>query len=295
MKKTMKLFSAFLAVVTMLAAMPHASAATNVNAQIEMRLKQLSELCTQLRDDSYVWNSEDDEALFRVETLVNSALSDASLTDEAAVAAIKDAQEQLRGMEATSVYGLSVPLENLFVLEPHLFKGFFCLQYHIEDIESTRYQERYYHYQQGAMDWALVRAHNVIGVTDSYYTVIGNRVFTNQYNHEPFVTEWGIYDVEQDRFYPLYEAWQNYDGVTDALEQLGLGRIIGDIDGDGRLTVKDVTELQRCLAEYRQYPLYDNLPAVTLGKEKLAYLTDLNRNGRHDVADVTALQKQLLE
>ena len=60
-------------------------------------------------------------------------------------------------------------------------------------------------------------------------------------------------------------------------------KILGDVDGDGTVTVNDVTALQMYLAEY-----FDPTP------EQLA-AADVNRDAKVNIRDVTQLQRFLAE
>ena len=58
----------------------------------------------------------------------------------------------------------------------------------------------------------------------------------------------------------------------------------GDLDGDGEVTVNDVTELQRILAEFDDLDLSD--PAVFAA-------ADFNKDGKVNIRDVTCGQRYL--
>ena len=60
-------------------------------------------------------------------------------------------------------------------------------------------------------------------------------------------------------------------------------RKLGDINGDGKLNVRDLTALQRCLAEIN-----------TLSNDDRA-AADINNDGKIDILDVTCLQRYLAE
>ena len=59
--------------------------------------------------------------------------------------------------------------------------------------------------------------------------------------------------------------------------------VIGDLNGDGKVTIKDITILQRFLAEFDEF---------TDEQYKLA---DMNRDGKVNVRDVTAMQRIVAE
>ncbi len=61
--------------------------------------------------------------------------------------------------------------------------------------------------------------------------------------------------------------------------------MIGDLDGDGVLTVQDATGLQRFLADYVDLDLDD---------EKTFLQADMNGDGKVNVRDVTAVMRSLV-
>ena len=62
--------------------------------------------------------------------------------------------------------------------------------------------------------------------------------------------------------------------------------VIGDLDGDGKLTIHDATVLQQFLAE---------LATLDLNDEKTFLKADVNGDGKVNVRDVTAIQRKLAE
>ena len=61
--------------------------------------------------------------------------------------------------------------------------------------------------------------------------------------------------------------------------------VIGDLDGDGKLTIEDATELQRFLADFAVLDLDD---------EKTFLQADMNGDGKVNVRDVTAVMRSLV-
>lgn len=57
----------------------------------------------------------------------------------------------------------------------------------------------------------------------------------------------------------------------------------GDANGDGVVTVKDVTEIQRCLSEYEEMSV------------NAKFAADVNRDCVLSINDVTAIQRYLAE
>ncbi len=95
---------------------------------------------------------------------------------------------------------------------------------------------------------------------------------------EVFTIENAILDglVDADKFYKYYN--DNKDGLRKMFRM----NLIGDFDYDGRLSVKDATELQKSLVY--EYDL--NAPDL-----KGDDITDVNFDGNTNVLDVTEIQK----
>lgn len=70
------------------------------------------------------------------------------------------------------------------------------------------------------------------------------------------------------------------------------GDIIGDLDGDGTVTIQDVTILQRHLAEFRNA---DGSPIVDETDAKQMKIADFDGNGIISISDATAMQRFIAE
>lgn len=72
------------------------------------------------------------------------------------------------------------------------------------------------------------------------------------------------------------------DSTTTSNENISTedtARKIGDVDGDGEVTIKDATFIQRSLAKY------------TTSDEDVFEYADVDKNGKVDIRDVTCIQK----
>lgn len=287
----------------LLAAVPYASAETN--SEIRRKLVDLGGICAQL-SNGYAMSDADAERVEQADGVAAAALSNPNLTDEEAVQAITEIQSLLKGVEADSEYGLSISIDEQDAMNPALFRERFDAQFgEIYDArELKRYRELYYHYTSGKMDWVLVYALNVGSVIDDACLWLGNRaltthVLTTHYHSNPFAFACGVYDVQKGCFFDILDAYGSgeYDGMDEALEMCKIGRVAGDINGDGKLSIADATALQRCLAGLEDYPYFDTLPETVYGlsenEARPAFLSDVNYDGTHDVSDVTAIQRIL--
>ena len=159
------------------------------------------------------------------------------------------------------------------------------------------YDELYYHKTDGKTDWALVKGQTLMQLDWSAYAVLGDRVFTTDTGDIPFEFDYGVYDVPESVFVPLETAYAKgtFAGLEEALDELNLGSLIGDMDGDGRLTISDATIMQRCFAEFEEFRHDDRIEGINLldSDSGVRYLSDVNRDGIRSIRDVTQLQRIL--
>lgn len=296
----MKKLTAICLAMVLLCLLPHASAAV-VNGDIRLALETLAERCGEIKEE-YLFYQESDRAVFEeAEEQLAAALLDEALTDQAAMTVLQTAKEQLSGISVYSVYGLDMPIGYLLDEKTALFQYKYEAAYagivaRPEDFDS--YEEVFYHYQKGAMDWVLIHITDSEPVPWEGCAILGNRLLHAQSGDRPFAFGYGVYDVQAERFTPLTTAYfsGSFAELTQTVELLKIGACRGDMNGDGVLTIADVTELQRCLAEMRGYPSSDRVECADFFHgEYVTYLSDLNRNGIHDAGDVTQLQRILAE
>lgn len=163
------------------------------------------------------------------------------------------------------------------------------------------YEEVYYHYNtDGEIEWVLIRGYTRFNPPWVLYPygVFGDRVLrmTEVPNH--FCLDYCIYSVIEDDFYDISEK-RNADKfpLNTVFNELNIGELIGDMDKDNKLTVKDATYIQKCLAEIIDFPENDQVDGVhekvNKSFEYLAYISDFNRDGVRNVRDATAIQKHI--
>ena len=169
--------------------------------------------------------------------------------------------------------------------------------------ELIEYDEPYYHYDDnGNVDWAIVYA-----ITPSppefctYYIVVEDILIRDYPNN--WGVGYGIYSVEDDRFFPIDSVLDNpkYKDIPEALRTIEAGEIIGDMDYDRKLTVKDATFIQSAIANIVEFPLEDKVCYVVdydpsfdkIMTEELTYISDYNRDGKRDIKDATAIQRRV--
>ena len=162
------------------------------------------------------------------------------------------------------------------------------------------YSELYYHTDEtGEIDWVLITGYEGEALPQTLYQVIGNRIVIEEMPLAPFSTGFGVYDVKNDVIKPVYQSLlSEYDGLEEVFNRLGGGKLIGDINDDNELDAVDVTLMQRCTLNIRDYPEWDEVITDPYEYEyitpTLTYYSDFNRDGERDVVDVTLLQRYIL-
>lgn len=169
----------------------------------------------------------------------------------------------------------------------------------LEDVNANDYSELYYHYDaNNNIDWALVYGTTRYQTAQEVYAVLGNRVFMQNMGEIPFVLGYGVYDAQKDTFIDLGYVYNSdrYTGLKEAVDALDIGTLIGDMNGDNDLTVKDATMIQKSLAGITDFSADDAVAeqfnnAFPNNTPQLAYKSDVNRNGARDIGDATDVQK----
>ncbi len=151
-----------------------------------------------------------------------------------------------------------------------------------------------------SVDWVLLHVKSWPSPAFTYSMRIGDRIISGE--GRVFKTGYGIFDVEQDSFFDLYELTEkadNYPGLLTLLDQLKIGRPIGDADNDQTLTVLDATKIQRLLADLEPSWLYNESYILTAefsldNPPRYLYL-DRDGDGAVNILDATAIQRHLAD
>ena len=166
------------------------------------------------------------------------------------------------------------------------------------------YEELYYsNDKDGNVEWVLIKG-SVEDVIPTWgmktCAVLEDRVVRDsRVLTAPFSSNYGVYDVNEKEFLDLGDASEEekyHDEIFAYLDENNIGEIIGDMDNDRKVTVKDATYIQKCIANIIEFPENDAVSAdywYTEGYGYLAYLSDFNRDGERNVKDATAIQKHI--
>jgi len=164
--------------------------------------------------------------------------------------------------------------------------------------EIHRYEERYTHMDaDNNTDWVLLYAQIDYPTPNYNMGIIGNRVIVSG-NFPVFRFKMALYDAKEDTFYDLSKMtdYEKYNGLTEAIDAYGYGKLLGDLDGDDAITILDVTLQQRCEAHTMDYPESDWIASSEYILEMfnpIHYYSDFNRDGNRDIVDTTCVQRYL--
>ncbi|MBR3987886.1 MAG: leucine-rich repeat protein [Clostridia bacterium] len=97
-----------------------------------------------------------------------------------------------------------------------------------------------------------------------------------------------IYLPKENKIYTLTEAYEKkIDGINNVFTEAGLGKLIGDVNYDLDLNIRDVTLIQKHIAEL------ENLDDYALDTSYTELVADFNGDNKINVKDATAIQKRI--
>lgn len=146
-------------------------------------------------------------------------------------------------------------------------------------------------------DWALIQAH-VNGLSSGwelrFSKLYGGRVLTDwEAGADVYPLGLFLYNAETDRFFDIEKtAPEDYPGLSETLEELNIGRPLGDADKDNSLTILDATAIQRHLADLTKLPEDDTYFLSTLSGGTRSF-ADADCDGTITVLDATKVQRCL--
>lgn len=135
-------------------------------------------------------------------------------------------------------------------------------------------------------------------ITAFYSQVVKEGTLTRQFGDYVLYTseitypseEFGyfIYQPKENKIYTLTEAYEKkIDGINNVFTEAGLGKLIGDVNYDLNLNIRDVTLIQKHLAGL------ENLDDYALDSSYVEPVADFNGDGKVNVKDATAIQKRI--
>ena len=174
--------------------------------------------------------------------------------------------------------------------------------YYYDELYYYSYQQQYGVTEMGRVnpDYVLVKASTYFASPIYSYDVFGDYIIQGGCG-EPYCGNYFIYTPKDGRIYTLREAFDaQIKDVEKVFTDYDLGYLTGDADGDRKLTIKDATYIQKCLANFKGFELKDELRGHNISEPDdgtpdifTKYIEDFDNNDTVNIKDATAIQKKL--
>ncbi len=205
-------------------------------------------------------------------------------------------------ISAFNTSAIIVDTENQYKYDKNIISQIFQ-EYELTDPDLyVVYKELYEYYSDGSSadetyypEYILIYVGSV-NYADSFSTdLFGEFVLYDTDIGYPFAYEYGIYVPATNEVYDLVQAYKlQIEGIEKVFTEYGIGRLIGDVDKDRKITIKDATCIQKCLAGISEFDSNDYIHAFVYEKTPpLLYISDFNRDCKRNIKDATAIQKYL--
>ena len=112
----------------------------------------------------------------------------------------------------------------------------------------------------------------------------------------PYIYGYHIITTNDMKVHTLTEAYNaELDGIMDVFTEYGLGTLRGDSNFDGKITIRDVTKIQKCLATIESFTDREFASGFHEdgGSDFSERVSDFNRDGKVNIRDATDIQKHL--
>lgn len=162
------------------------------------------------------------------------------------------------------------------------------------------YREGYRYYasdenREATPDFVLIEAYENISGPAFAAELFGDYVLQSHEHRFPATFGYFIYLPEENEIYSLQKAFDmGLEGVYTVFTEGKLGRLMGDVNKDRRLTIQDATLIQKALAGLEEIE-NDTIEAfVYSDKENVpTSISDFNRDKKLNIRDATAIQKRI--
>ncbi len=177
-------------------------------------------------------------------------------------------------------------------------------EYLYEEIaEITSYHEIYKHYSdtstsdEATPEYVLINLRTNLVYSMPTADIFGDKLLYDSSSEIPFAYGYAVYFPENNAILGLSEALtRNINGIEEALNHISYNALMGDNDKDRKLTIKDATYMQKCLAGLEEFRKDDVIEAFQYYDYPTArFISDYNRDGERNIKDVTAIQKRLAQ
>ncbi len=151
---------------------------------------------------------------------------------------------------------------------------------------------------QATPDYALVKVSARYGVpTYNVLGVYGGYVVSSSYGR-PEPLQYYIYTPEDGKIYTLREAYNSgVENIDKVFTDYSLGKLIGDLDYDKKITIKDATYIQKYIVGFTDFPRPRNengvYESLSEHSDWVANVADFDFSNKIDIKDATAIQKHI--
>ncbi len=168
-----------------------------------------------------------------------------------------------------------IPLEETNNGTPYLIEYTELFEYYSEENSTS------------TPDYVLVRAYENIVAECTITEYFGDYVLYSsdlKYPGEEF--GYHIYLPETNEVFTLTDAWnKNIEGIENVFTKAKIGELMGDINYDEKVNIRDATLIQKHLAGL------DDAYKFAVDTNYIYLVPDYNRDGKLNIRDATAIQK----
>ena len=165
----------------------------------------------------------------------------------------------------------------------------------------AHYSEEYYHYSspdesgEATPDFALILAYENISGPAFVAKVFDEYIMRSSQYLYPATFGYHIYLPETNEIYSLEKAFKmGITGVYNLFTEGIIGELIGDVNYDDKLNIRDATLIQKHLAGIEKINRNEISGFIWSDKENVPfYIGDYNRDGKMNIRDATAIQKRI--
>ncbi|MDO5124055.1 MAG: dockerin type I repeat-containing protein [Eubacteriales bacterium] len=167
------------------------------------------------------------------------------------------------------------------------------------EAEIEYYRERYEYYSEESLaspdeatpDYVLISISTNMAMSMPIADVYGDIIMYSSSGEYPFAYGLCVYIPKTQELLGLDTAYnRGIDGIENIFTEAGVGSLIGDMDNDRKLTVKDATYVQKIIAGIEGFT-DDVIYAAEFDDTLPCSLADFNRDGKRNINDATAIQK----
>ena len=169
-----------------------------------------------------------------------------------------------------------------------------------EPLIEIYYSEKYEYYSdnnatedEAIPDYVLIYLRTNMCTAMPIAYAYGDYVMFQDYGEFPFDFGKGIYIPKTQEVMDLTEACdRGIEGIEKVFTEAKVGRLIGDMDKDRRISIKDATYIQKMIAGFEGFT-ESEIYAAEFDETLPISISDFNRDRVRNIKDATAIQKYL--